>query len=270
MTYVLFGLPIEVNYGSLPSTSNQIPVSIILTVINGVTTSTSIIIAFGGVVVGLFFRNLPKKDVRRTIFFVLLLLFAFSFLYLFSAYLLSATGQGNLGFALRNALLAFLLSLLILLEVFVVAVTIIDEEEGTKSKKIESDKPKPDESKTADKNKNGSKDTYKEAIKELVAKAQQKKFFWKGLMLGLFYGIIGNMLVSHYYGVFTGLVALKFDDLFLANLVSFIIILCAILLVSWKVYQSIAKTDDFLKFVEETKKKYHLDDDFNEVKGKSD
>jgi hypothetical protein len=83
-------------------------------------------------------------------------------------------------------------------------------------------------------------------------------------MLGLFYGIIGNMLVSHYYGVFTGLVAWNFDKGFFANLASFIIILCAVLIVSWKVYQSMTNIDSFLGFVEETKKKYRLNDNFNE------
>jgi di/tricarboxylate transporter len=83
-------------------------------------------------------------------------------------------------------------------------------------------------------------------------------------MLGLFYGIIGNMLVSHYYGVFTSIVELNFDDFFLANLVSFLVILAAVLIVSWKVYKSMTNIDNFLRFVEETKKKYHLEDDFGE------
>jgi hypothetical protein len=108
-------------------------------------------------------------------------------------------------------------------------------------------------------------EVYKNAVKDLVAKAHQKKAFWKGLALGLFYGIIGNMLVSHYYGVFNGLVIGQYDTLFWTNVFVFIIILIAILIVSLKWMRSIVKIDDFLVFVEETKKKYHLDDEFNEV-----
>jgi len=107
---------------------------------------------------------------------------------------------------------------------------------------------------------------YKKAAKDLIEKAHQKKAFWRGIALGLFYGIIGNMLVSHYYGLFTGLVEWKIDTLFWTNLITFLIVLGAILIVSWKWLRSMAKIDDFLRFVEETKKKYHLDDEFNELK----
>lgn len=107
-------------------------------------------------------------------------------------------------------------------------------------------------------------DTYKKAAMDLVDKAKQKKAFWKGLALGLFYGIIGNMLVSHYYGVFNGLIVGQFDTMFWANTIVFSIILAAILIVSLVWIRSMTKLDDFLKFVEETKKKYHLDDKFNE------
>lgn len=110
-----------------------------------------------------------------------------------------------------------------------------------------------------------NKDDYRKAAKDLVEKAQQKKSFWKGLALGLFYGIIGNVLVSHYYGVFTGLTVGPYDDLFCANVIAFSIILVVVLIVSVGWMRSIAKLDDFLKFVEDTKKKYNLDDEFDET-----
>lgn len=92
------------------------------------------------------------------------------------------------------------------------------------------------------------------------------KFFWKGVFLGLFYGIIGNMLVSHYYGFFTGFVMGKFDSLFWWNLIFFFIILCIALFVSYKVWQSMSKIEGFLKAVDEIKKKYHLDNSFKTPK----
>lgn len=108
-------------------------------------------------------------------------------------------------------------------------------------------------------------DAYRRAAKELVEKAHQKKAFWKGIALGLFYGIIGNMLVSHYYGVFSGLTLGQYGELFYANVLAFSITLAAVLVVTWGWMRSMAKMDDFIKFVEETKKKYHLDDEFSET-----
>lgn len=105
-----------------------------------------------------------------------------------------------------------------------------------------------------------SAQNYKQFVKDLVEKARQTKFFWKGVSLGLFYGIIGNMLVSHYYGIFTGFVTENFDSLFWWNLIFFFIILCIVLVVSYKVWRSMSKVEGFLKAVDEIKKKYHLDD----------
>jgi H+/Cl- antiporter ClcA len=107
---------------------------------------------------------------------------------------------------------------------------------------------------------------YKKAVKELNDKAMQRKAYLKGLALGLFYGIIGNMLVSHYYAVFNGFVIAQLDTLFYANLLAFVIILIAILYVTLKWVRSMFRVDAYFEFVEMVKKKYKLDDDFNEKK----
>lgn len=105
---------------------------------------------------------------------------------------------------------------------------------------------------------------YKEAVKALNDKAKEKKTYFKGLALGLFYGIIGNMLVSHYYSVFVGVATYQFDNLFYWNLVGFLISLSLILFVTFKWVRSMFRIDEYLQFVEQVKTKYNLDDDFNE------
>jgi uncharacterized membrane protein YhdT len=145
MVYVILpqGLHIQINDGTTPLKGNEIPFSVVPTLINGIATSTSIIIAFGGTVVGFLLSRLPKKDKRRSWLFAFLFLFAFSFIYLFTAYYLSISGEGFFGFALRHALVALLLSLLILILVLIFASTIIDAENETNQTESESQKSTP-------------------------------------------------------------------------------------------------------------------------------
>jgi hypothetical protein len=70
---------------------------------------------------------------------------------------------------------------------------------------------------------------------------QQRIDFARGIALGLFYGIVGNIFVSHYYQVFEGLILEKSDLLFWSNLTVFIISLLAILLVSGAFYCEMKK-----------------------------
>lgn len=70
---------------------------------------------------------------------------------------------------------------------------------------------------------------------------QQRVDFLQGIALGLFYGIVGNIFVSHYYQVFEGLTLGKFDVLFWTNLVVFFITLAMILLVSIIFYYRMKK-----------------------------
>lgn len=47
--------------------------------------------------------------------------------------------------------------------------------------------------------------------------------FIKGVAIGLFYGIIGNIIVLHYYKAFERLILGEFDTLLLANLIVFVV-----------------------------------------------
>lgn len=86
--YVLLpqGLKIHINDGTIPLKSNEIPLSTVPTLINGIVTSTSIVIAFGGTIAGIHLSRLPKNDKRRIRLLGLLAGFAFSFVYTFIAY----------------------------------------------------------------------------------------------------------------------------------------------------------------------------------------
>lgn len=61
---------------------------------------------------------------------------------------------------------------------------------------------------------------------------QQRIYFVQGIGLGLFYGIIGNLLVSHYYGVFEGLVKAEYNGMFWANLIVLVVGLAVIIVLT--------------------------------------
>lgn len=117
-----FGLHFQIDASSVPSNTTvvivdgnvvfaKISLQNIPTIINGITTSTSIIVAFSGVVIG-FMRGLFQSDKKaKTAFFTVLFAFAYIFMYLFGVYTFLATGGVDL--ALRWSLGGLLLSLLI-------------------------------------------------------------------------------------------------------------------------------------------------------------
>jgi len=65
--------------------------------------------------------------------------------------------------------------------------------------------------------------------------------FLRGVALGLFYGIIGNIFVSHYYQVFEGLALGKFDIVFRSNVMLFSVSLVLIIIVSIVFYYRMKK-----------------------------
>lgn len=61
---------------------------------------------------------------------------------------------------------------------------------------------------------------------------QQRIYLIQGIALGLFYGIVGNLLVSHYYGVFEGLIKVEYNGMFWANLIVLVIGLALIIVLT--------------------------------------
>ena len=102
-------------------------------------------------------------------------------------------------------------------------------------------------------------EAVRRSIKELepaIETMRQQKFLMKGVALGLFYGIIGNILVSHYYEVFKGTVIWQFEKLFWTNLISLIIVIVVILVVSWRWLVSLTKLEDSIRVFERFKQEF--------------
>lgn len=77
--------------------------------------------------------------------------------------------------------------------------------------------------------------------KELLNDISQRMQFTEGIVLGLLYGIIGNLVVSHYYGVFEGITLARYDSLFWSNLVVFLIGLATIIVLTVIFYRRFVK-----------------------------
>ena len=102
-------------------------------------------------------------------------------------------------------------------------------------------------------------EAIRRSIKELepaIETMRQQKSLIRGVALGLFYGIIGNMLVSHYYEVFKGLVMWQFDKLFWTSLIVLVIAIVLIVVVSWRWLISLAKLEESIKAFERFKQKF--------------
>jgi hypothetical protein len=56
--------------------------------------------------------------------------------------------------------------------------------------------------------------------------------FTSGVALGLIYGVIGNLVVQHYYGVFEGLETGVIDNLFWSNAAVFVIGIVVIIVIT--------------------------------------
>lgn len=67
---------------------------------------------------------------------------------------------------------------------------------------------------------------------QLSESVNQRMQFTEGVALGLLYGIIGNLVVSHYYEVFEGITLARYDSLFWSNLTAFLIGLGSIIVLT--------------------------------------
>lgn len=87
--------------------------------------------------------------------------------------------------------------------------------------------------------------TYDDMVESItsleVEHFREHLYFLKGIALGLFYGIVGNIFVSHYYQVFEGLILSRFDVLYWSNFVVFVVALILIILVTMTFYFQIEK-----------------------------
>jgi len=78
----------------------------------------------------------------------------------------------------------------------------------------------------------------------------------KGVVLGLFYGVVGNVVVTHYYQILRGAVMSEFDMMFWMNLVMLVAMLSILVIVSWKWHISMAKMEREMELLERTKQEF--------------
>lgn len=84
-------------------------------------------------------------------------------------------------------------------------------------------------------------DIQEKAILSRIEQFQERLYFLEGIAFGLFYGIIGNILSTHYYQLFEGLILWKFDLLYWPNLTVFMVTLALVILVSLIFYFRLKK-----------------------------
>ena len=72
-----------------------------------------------------------------------------------------------------------------------------------------------------------------------MGKLEQRRQFVLGVAFGLFYGIIGNMVVAHYYGLFESLTVGKYNDLFRNNLIALVLALAVVIFLTKQWYNKL-------------------------------
>ena len=85
---------------------------------------------------------------------------------------------------------------------------------------------------------------------------KERKQFIRGLALGLMYGIIGNVVASHYYRLFEGLSRGLYDNLFYSNLVMLLVSLFIIGVLTKIWYGELRKIDTRFEILREKLRKY--------------
>ena len=144
--WVWFALPVHVNTsGNSTIGLNEISAQLVPTIINGIATSTNIMIAFGGALGGILIGYLLKDEVwEREFVITVLLAFLFPLLFEFFAYIFLAIGQGAFAMAIKFAFTSFIYSIFFLTCLFVFATYRMYE----RRVKAESERAKSNESKT--------------------------------------------------------------------------------------------------------------------------
>ena len=123
--FVLFFLPLTIDKTSIP------------TLVNGITTSLSIIVGFGAAVTGIVFRgDVEKGDAKaRKDYFFSLGLFILALVYPWGSYLALATGQFEL--AVKYSFFGYLIALLAIITVYILTARRWELEKEEKSEKTE-------------------------------------------------------------------------------------------------------------------------------------
>jgi hypothetical protein len=204
------GVPANTTDRVTPIAAQTVP-----TVINGIITSASVVIGFSGSVIGILFRDFFKEDRKaRTFFILVIFLFAFAFLYPWGAYIWLTTGFFE--FALKWAILEFLISLYLFIMIMVFSLGKLNLEEKEKSEKTESDKPRPETraKKNEDMTTTNAED-WSERVENLIAEYNiLNKAIWTRDQVGL---VVNSIMISATLGIVT--FAIQYRDTLGKNII---------------------------------------------------
>jgi hypothetical protein len=110
--------------------------------------------------------------------------------------------------------------------------------------------------KDVDKNRRIEDEDLRKILKEIgphIEAMHAQMSMMKGVILGLFYGVVGNLVVTHYYQILRGAVMSEFGTMFWTNLVILIAMSSIIVIVSWRWHISMAKQKRELELLERTR-----------------
>ena len=113
--------------------------------------------------------------------------------------------------------------------------------------------------KDVDKNKRIEDGDMRKILKEMepyIEATRSQMSMMKGVVLGLFYGIVGNLVVTHYYQILRGAEMSEFDTMFWTNLAILVPMSSIIAIVSWKWHISMAKMERAMELLERTKQEF--------------
>ena len=113
--------------------------------------------------------------------------------------------------------------------------------------------------KDVDKNRRIEDEDLRKILKEIgphIEAMHAQLSMMKGVVLGLFYGVVGNLVVTHYYQILRGAVMSEFDTMFWINLVILVTMLSILVIVSWKWHISMAKMEREMELLERTKQEF--------------
>ena len=78
----------------------------------------------------------------------------------------------------------------------------------------------------------------------------------KGVVLGLFYGIVGNLVVIHYCQILRGAAMSEFHTMFWTNLVILVVTSSILVLVSLRLHSATARMERGLELLERTRQEF--------------
>ncbi len=112
------------------------------------------------------------------------------------------------------------------------------------------DNPKHPTVEDLEKNKEAYQD-FERKWQELSRNQENKLTFIRGIALGLFYGIIGNLFVQFWYSVFESLILRQFNEIFWVNLILSVSLGIVIIIQTWQLWRMFKDAEHKLQIAKE-------------------